>query len=367
VTTASATSAADLIPRRRDTPLDWAFTAALRTAARHSETLARVPGYPTGVQMLIRWEGVLTGLLEYERRWLSHAVGAATTAERRERHELEARLVRSRGGGWAAVTGRRPPVFWHEGGEGEPVLLLNGWTASGLLWPGAWLQRLEAEHRVLRVDNRGTGWSRTAPAPFTIGDMADDAAAVLRAAGAHPATVMGLSMGGMIAQELAIRHPHLVRRLVLVGTRPPAPGHIPAAPQVLERELGQLLHTPRRGEPLATYFRSVWAPQSAPGFAERHPALFEELAGQILERVTPRPAVINQLRAISAWSGAHRLRSITAETTIVHGVLDELAPVGNGMRLARLIPGAKYVELPGVGHLVPLEAPDALTDTIGSG
>ena len=367
MTTASATSAADFIPRRRDTPLDWAVTAALRVAAKHTETLARVPGYPAGVQLLIRWEGVVTGLLEYERRWLTHAVGAATTAERRERRELEERLVRSNGGGWAAVTGRRPPVFWHEAGEGAPVLLLNGWTASGLLWPGSWLQRLQAEHRVLRIDNRGTGWSRTAPAPFTIADMADDAAAVLRAAGAEPATVMGLSMGGMIAQELAIRHPSLVRRLVLVGTRPPAPAHIPAAPQVLERELGQLLQTPQRGEPLGDYFRTVWAPQSAPGFADRNPVLFEELAGQILERVTPRPAVINQLRAISAWSGARRLQSITAETTVVHGVLDELAPVGNGMRLAQFIPGARYVELPGVGHLVPLEAPDALTDTIRSG
>jgi 3-oxoadipate enol-lactonase len=367
VTTASATSAADLIPPRRDTPLDRAITSALRVAARHSENLARIPGYPTGVQWLIRWEGVVTGLLEHERRLLSHAVGTATTAERRRRSELEARLERSNGRGWAAVAGRRLPVFWHEAGKGAPVLLLNGWTASGLLWPRGWLQRLEAGHRVVRIDNRGTGWSRTAAAPFTIGDMADDAAAVLRATGAGPATVLGLSMGGMIAQELAIRHPGLVRRLVLVGTRPPAPAHVPAAPQVLERELGQLLHTPRRGEPLAAYFRSVWEPQSAPGFAERHAPLFEELAEQIVERVTPRPAVINQLRAISAWSGPRRLRSITAETIVVHGLLDELAPVGNGMRLARLISGARYVELPGVGHLVPLEAPEALIAAIGAG
>lgn len=364
MTTASATSAADFVPRRRDTPFDWAMTAMLKAGAKHTETLAKIPGYPAGMHVLLRWEGVLTALLEHERRLLSHTMGAATTAERRERQEREARLVRSNGAGWAAVTGRRPPVFWHETGDGPPVLLLNGWTASGLLWPGRWLHGLEQNHRVLRVDNRGTGWSRTAPAPFTIADMADDAAAVLRATGARPATVLGLSMGGMIAQELAIRHPGLVERLVLVGTRPPAPAHIAAAPQVLERELGQLLHTPQRGEPLAAYFRSVWAPQSAPGFAERNPELFEELAGQILERVTPRPAVINQLRAISAWSGARRLGSIKAPTTVVHGLLDELSPVGNGMRLARLIPGARYVELPGVGHLVPLEAPDALTSAI---
>jgi pimeloyl-ACP methyl ester carboxylesterase len=136
---------------------------------------------------------------------------------------------------------------------------------------------------------------------------------------------------------------------------------------VLERELGQLLDTPARGTPLAQYFRTVWEPQSAPGFAARNPARFEELAGQILERVTPRAAVINQLRAIAAWSGAGRLARITAETTVVHGLSDELVPVGNGMRLARLISGARYVELSGVGHLIPLEAPDALTEVVRAG
>ena len=196
--------------------------------------------------------------------------------------------------------------------------------------------------------------------------MKSPAAAVLLATGTGPATVVGMSMGGMIAQELAIRHPDLVDRLVLVSTRPPAPAHIPASPDVLERELAQLLDAPPRGAPLAAYFRSVWEPQSAPGFADRNPALFEELAGQILERVAPRAAVINQLRAIAAWSGAGRLERIVAETTVVHGVSDELIPVGNGMRLARLITGARYVELAGVGHLVPLEAPDVLTDAIGT-
>ena len=342
-------------------------SAVVRRAMKHTEILTGIPGYPVGVHAMIRWEGLVTAVFEEQARLLTRLVGSTTTAERRRRRERDARLTRRAGGSGPAdlVSGRDPAVFWHDGGEGPPVLLLNGWTASGLLWPGDWLHRLEARHRVLRVDNRGTGWSRTAPAPFTVGDMADDAAAVLRATGTGPATVVGLSMGGMIAQELAIRHPPLVGRLGLVSTRPPAPAHITAAPDVVDRELGQLLDTPPRDE-LAAYFRSVWEPQSAPGFADRNPALFEELAGQILERVTPRAAVINQLRAIAAWSGAGRLARIAAETTVVHGVSDELVPVGNGMRLARLISGARYVELPGVGHLIPLEAPDAHIEAIDS-
>jgi len=209
------------------------------------------------------------------------------------------------------------------------VLLLNGWTASGLVWPGDWLARLERRYRVVRVDNRGTGWSRTAPAPFTIGDMAEDAAEVLRGIGAGPATVLGLSMGGMIAQELALRHPELVGQLVLVGTRPPARSYIPAAAPVLDRELDHLLGSaPARQTSLEAFYRSIWEPQCAPGFADCRPELFDELVAQIVTRPTPRAAVINQLRAIAAWSGSSRLATIKAPTVVVHGALDELMPVG---------------------------------------
>ena len=95
---------------------------------------------------------------------------------------------------------------WFSRGEGEAVLLINGWSASGIAWPAAWLDELTGRYRVIRLDNRGTGWSRTAPTPFTIGDLADDARDVLKAAGVRRARVLGLSMGGMIAQELALRH-----------------------------------------------------------------------------------------------------------------------------------------------------------------
>jgi pimeloyl-ACP methyl ester carboxylesterase len=93
-------------------------------------------------------------------------------------------------------------------------------------------------------------------------------------------------------------------------------------------------------------------------------AFWHELIGQVIERPAPRAAVVHQLRAIAAWTAAGRPAAIAAPTVVVHGELDELMPVGNGMRLARLVPGARYVELPGVGHLVPLEAPDPLADVI---
>jgi pimeloyl-ACP methyl ester carboxylesterase len=251
---------------------------------------------------------------------------------------------------------RRPVVNFRSSGGGDALLLLNGWTASGLVWPGRWIRDLEARFRVIRVDNRGSGWSRTAPAPYDIGDLADDAAAVLRALHVEKATVLGLSMGGAIAQELALRHPRLVSALVLVGTRPPTPGHIPGDPA----ELAAALRPKSPSESLPEFYRKMWARQMAPGFAAANSAVMDEVVDQVLKRVTPRKMAMTQARAMSSWSGPGRLRSISAPTIVVHGRLDRMMPVGNGIRLAQLIPDARYVELREVGHLVPFEAPDAL-------
>jgi pimeloyl-ACP methyl ester carboxylesterase len=255
-----------------------------------------------------------------------------------------------------------PEVNWHEGGEGPALLLLNGSTASGLVWPDVWLRRLEKRFRVIRVDNRGTGWSRSASHPFTIADLADDARSVLGACGIRHATVLGLSLGGMIAQELAIRHPEAVDRLVLVATRPPTPAQIPSHGDALL----SLMKTPPRGGDLRAFIVATWSTLAADGFAAQHPAVFAEIAEQIMRRVTPRRAALNQARAVWSWHGAARLGRIGAPTTIVHGDRDPLLPVGNGMRLGRLIPDATYLELPGVGHLVPQEAGDALLQALES-
>jgi 3-oxoadipate enol-lactonase len=250
----------------------------------------------------------------------------------------------------------RPVVHWHRSGNGPPLLLLNGWTASGLAWPEAWLRRLEEGYDVIRIDNRGTGWSRSAPSPFTIGDLAADARDVLKACGIDQATVLGISMGGMIAQELAIRHSEVVEKLVLVATMPPTPAHTPMSRDALRLTLSR----PLRDQRLREFFVTTWAQTTGTGFAAAHPEVFDELGEQIMRRITPRSGVVNQARAIMSWHGPGRLQRVRAPTTIVHGDQDPLIAVDNGRRLARLIPAARHVELAGVGHLVTHEAGDIL-------
>jgi pimeloyl-ACP methyl ester carboxylesterase len=127
-----------------------------------------------------------------------------------------------------------------------------------------------------------------------------------------------------------------------------------------------LLSMPPPGASLRRFLIERWATVAAPGFADAHPERMGELADSITRRPTPRFAVLDQARAIAGWSRAGRLRRLDVPTTVLHGSEDPLIPVHNGMRLAQLIPGAEYLELPGVGHLVPYEAPDAVLEAVTS-
>jgi pimeloyl-ACP methyl ester carboxylesterase len=228
------------------------------------------------------------------------------------------------------------------------------------MWPRAWVRELERDHRVITPDNRGSGFSRDLDGPFSIADMADDVAAVLDDAEVADADVFGISMGGMIAQELALRHPERVRTLILAGSRPPNPDFEP--PGLATRWL--LIQPPARGTSLAQFFDRLWSFAAAPGFAEAHPGVIDEITRQSLERPTPRATLINQSRAMAAWGHAERLGGIVAPTLVVHGRLDRLSPVQNGRNLAAAIAHSRYVELPDVGHLVPHEAPDLTAELI---
>lgn len=254
----------------------------------------------------------------------------------------------------------RPQVYWRQAGAGPPLVLLNGWTASGLAWPRRWVRELERDFRVIRVDNRGSGYSRFADTPFTVADMADDVAAVLDAADKDRATVVGLSMGGMIAQEFALRHPTRLQALMLIGTRPPTPA------DVLPRwsRLAEFVRPRSRGERLDGYMRRLWSTAVAEGFPAREPEAFDELIAQIVARPTTQGMLKHQLRAVSGWGHPERLATIEARTFVVQGGVDPLVEPENGRRLADLIPGARYVELADIGHLPPLEAPDAVLELV---
>lgn len=342
--------------------VDRVWDASIRVlsaATDRLEPLANEEVVSRAAAGLISLEAAVRRVVRSPRDVVARAYGLARNRDVDHlREEFEALTDRVDGRA-SARSPHRASVTWREGGEGPPVLLLNGWSASGIVWPSAFVRQLEQHHRVIRPDNRGTGWSRRAEVPFTVADQADDAATVLREARVSSAIVVGLSMGGMVAQELALRHPALVERLVVVASRPPAPAFVTSGPGFLT----STLRSPG-GRSASTHIRELWAEHCAPGFAVENPDSMDELVGQILRRPTPRTTLLQQVRSMAAWCGPDRIRSITAPTTVVHGDVDPVVPVANGMRLAHLIPDAEYVELEGVGHLVPLEAGEQLIRVI---
>jgi pimeloyl-ACP methyl ester carboxylesterase len=256
---------------------------------------------------------------------------------------------------------RRPEANWHEGGDGAAVVLINGMSGSGLLWPEVWVAELEKRFRVIRIDNRGTGWSRWARAPFSVADMADDVRDVLDACGINRAKIVGISMGGMIAREVGLRHPGYVEHLYLLAAIPPTPAHVPAADytEILRTMIS--LPSGRDWRDGAVGRRLLWFAGSS--FAPPR-GLTREISDQVLRRVTPPLQTFYQARAIGSWTGPHRLAVLQVATTVVQGADDPIVVAANGRALAGLIRGARHVELPGVGHLLPWEAGDTLIDLL---
>lgn len=230
--------------------------------------------------------------------------------------------------------------------DAPPLLLVMGMSFSARAW-GPMPQRLARDFRVVFFDNRGAGESTALLRPFGIGDLADDAAAVLEAAGAGPACVFGISMGGMVAIELALRHPERVRALALgatfAGWRTSRKATAPVMGSLVAG--GFLSRLGAHG----IIARALVSPALSRDDLERFGAWVES-AG----RVSPR-VLSQQVAAVTAWDATERLGEIRVPTLVLTGDADVLVPVENSRRIAEAIPGSRLVLLPGAGHLFPLE------------
>ncbi len=262
--------------------------------------------------------------------------------------ESRPRLVAIEGGG----------LHVEEQGDGEPVLLIQGLGYAVWAWR-AQLRAVASRRRGIAFDNRGAGRSVKSPGPYTIELLADDAAAVLRALADVPAHVMGLSMGGYIAQTLALRHPALVRSLVLAGTGAGGPGTVPVPKATLDTWLAAA------GLPPEEYARRTMPLSFAPGWTDDHPDEYEALLAARLEYPTPPECWAAQFAACDAFlrSGAE-VERIDVPALVLHGDADRVVPIENGRRLAERLPHARLLVLPGRGHLAPLETPDAFNAAV---
>ena len=235
-------------------------------------------------------------------------------------------------------------------GRGSPLVLIQGVGVGRWGWEPV-ADRLARRFQVITIDNRGIGASDAPPGHYATRMMADDVLAVLDDAGVQQASVVGTSLGGMIAQELALAHPERVERLVLVAT-------IPGGPR-------------SRPMPLGTTYLFAWAPfltsraklrefahtTLGPTTLRRRPRVARRLAARKLAHRQSESAWRAQTAAGMLFNPLGRQRRITQPTLIVQGTADQVVDPGNAEVLAGLLPDARVQRFDGAGHLLYWEQP----------
>jgi pimeloyl-ACP methyl ester carboxylesterase len=243
------------------------------------------------------------------------------------------------------------PLYYEEHGSGFPLLLINGLGSDHR----EWLHQLPAfapRFRVVAFDNRGTGKSAVPPGPYTTAQMADDAAALLRSLGIPRAHVLGVSLGGMIAQEAALRHPDLVERLVLGCTGPGGGLSVRPSPEAMAA-----FAAPEGGDAESELRRMIPFLYSDACRTDR-PEEIEAFIRRRMESPTPPAGYAAQLAAAVTHDAAARLERIRSKTLVITGDADRLVDWENSLRIAGRIPEAKLVVLPGAPHRLFAERAD---------
>lgn len=236
-------------------------------------------------------------------------------------------------------------------GNGEPMLLIQGMSATHMTWGRPFLSPLEESFECIVFDNRGMGLSGPAAMPFEVVDLAADTIGLLDALEIESAHVVGISMGGMIAQELALAHPERIRTLTIGATYCGGPEGKLMAPEDLQM-LGAAMASGDREQVL----RAMWVINLSPDFRadDSNYAAFREMATALS---APKEVILQQMRACAAHDTSTRLDRVEVPTQVIHGTVDRLLRVENGLQIAALLSVEPQL-LDGVGHMFWWEQPE---------
>jgi 3-oxoadipate enol-lactonase len=242
-------------------------------------------------------------------------------------------------------------LSYERSGSGPPLLMIMGRGGKALTWGEPFLDLLRDEFETIVYDHRGVGQSSPMEEPFTIAQLAQDAAGLLAALEIDSAHVLGISMGGMVAQELALAHPERIRTLTLGGTYCGGQGSSLTSAAVARR-----VAEARRSGDREHAIRVSWEVNVSAAFAARVDAYASFLA-IAQEGMVAIAVIVAQTRAIADHDTNARLVALKMPVLVVHGTEDQVLPVENGPLIASRIPHARLEIFDGVGHLFFLEQP----------
>jgi pimeloyl-ACP methyl ester carboxylesterase len=264
-------------------------------------------------------------------------------------------------GNMPTLTANDINIYYEVHGSGAPLVLISGLGYNQWQWhkmvPGL------AEHfQVIAFDNRGVGQTAVPAGPYTAAMLAADTASLLRELGITKAHVIGHSMGGFIAQEMALSYPDMVDKLILASTNFGGPRHLPITAEAMT-VLSDVTSDP------VTRFKNGLAVSTAPGWSEANgPMIDEWLQWRIANPINPAAYQAQMAIGLGLLTEEacfeHRLADIQAPTLILFGAHDKVVPPGNADLLAAKITHSTVYILPDAGHFFPIETPDEANGVI---
>lgn len=269
-------------------------------------------------------------------------------------------------------------LYYEIHGSGEPLLLIEGLGYSAWMWYKQ-IPVFSKRYQVILFDNRGAGNTDKPDSEYSIEIMADDASGLLRTLGIGPVHVLGISLGGFIAQELALRHPDLVKSLSLVSTNS-GPGkramrnsqHVNGIFKLWGILPGTFEMGGKASVPLGFEYgitkedriRYGLSIAFTPEYHRQHPEEIERIVGWRLENPQPGYAWTRQLMAGMSFDSSGRAENIHAPALVLNGTEDKIVTPESARELAGSIPDSRYIEIEGSGHLLFIERSDEFNDTV---
>jgi pimeloyl-ACP methyl ester carboxylesterase len=249
-------------------------------------------------------------------------------------------------------------LHYERAGAGEPLLLIQGMSANHKAWGRPFSSLLERDFEVISFDNRGMGLSRPATEAFSIAEMAADTAGLLDALEIESTHVLGISMGGMIAQELALAHPQKLRSLTIGCSYCGGEGS-----QLMDPADFQGLVEAMGSGDAQLVFQAMYELNLSPGFRSEE-SHFSEFTAMAEALPAPRETIGFQVQAITAHDTRDRLPNLSTPTLVIHGTVDRVLGYPNGPLIASLIPGARLETYEDVGHMFWWEQPERSAELV---
>ena len=252
-------------------------------------------------------------------------------------------------------------LYYETHGEGKPLVLISGLGYSSWQWHKM-VPLLAEKFQVITFDNRGVGQSDKPAGPYTAGMLAQDMVGLLDALKFEKAIIAGHSMGGFVAQAVALDFPQRVEKLILCSTNFGGPNHVPVTPEAMK------VLTDFSSDAL-TRFKNGLAVSTAPGWAEKNPAMIEEwIQWRVANPIEPVHYQAQMAIGLSLMPEAaafeNKLSRLSVPTLILFGAHDKVVPPANADLLSKKIAGSTVVIFPDAGHFFPIEIAEAASRVI---